>query len=308
MKKKWRNLGLAIGALALVGCIDGFDNEISNNNPDAGSSIPAPDAAPATQTDRAGFEANVAPILMARCSDAECHTGPGTSPLKFLGVTNTMATYYDSVEIYSSVHGEWNKNVATMLTKIAGGHQDITYLADEMLKIQTWLDTEKDLRSAGPAPEPGGVITSAQAKITWAGCMTLADWNQTDMGGWSNRATSEGACSNCHNDGAYRMNTNDDDADMFSFNRQEVFIQGFFSISIDVASGNAFMIADHAKLTRMSNGGGAGGLHPTFNYNPDSSYYQRLDEFTLLTQNRLSTLGCPQATAGNPLSYPPPPL
>jgi hypothetical protein len=301
---KWRNLVLGIVTLALTACVGDLSGPGGGTNPgvDAGTVTPTPDAdTPGGGNARLEFEANIAPLLQASCADAECHTGPGTSPLKFLGVNNTPSTYYDTLEIYDSVHGGWNPAVATLLTKITAGHQGITYTPEQSGAITTWLNNEKALRDIDPPDVPGGPKTTKQALEEWAGCMNLADWQATTMGDWSNRGTNEGPCSNCHNDGAFRFHANANDTDMFGYNRLEVFIQGFFSIAVDPATGNASIVPDHDKLERMSNGGGAGGLHPLYNYSPDDSYYQRLQDFYDATEQKRTSLLC-----GTP-GFPPPP-
>jgi hypothetical protein len=122
--------------------------------------------------------------------------------------------------------------------------------------------------------------------------MFLEDWNASAMASWADVSTAEGACSACHGDGEAAFNTDTDDTAMFELNQLQMYIRGFFSQEIDPVTGTASIRPDHDKLEYFSNGGGPGINHPLFNYGPETSHYQYLQDFYDLAELRRSNLLC----------------
>ncbi|RMH40872.1 MAG: hypothetical protein D6689_12505 [Deltaproteobacteria bacterium] len=226
------------------------------------------------------FSTNVQPIV-ARCAGEACHTGVGT-PLKFLG-SPSPDDDYESITAFPSVTGNFQPALANMLLKIdAGGHYGQSYTQAERDAIVAWLQAESRVRAdADDDGEPDPPPASTNAFAEWSGCMTKANWDAAQMGDWADKRAEGGdTCSTCHADGAFRFNTNPTNDTMFTMNRTELYIIGFFTVKVN-ADGSQQVIPAYDKLERMGNGST---LHPRFDYGPDDPYFQRLAEFHQLTE------------------------
>jgi len=247
---------------------------------------------PVDSTAREVFDLEVQPLLVARCQT--CHvegmaTAPGNA-LKFLGA-NADANFYSAVNAFPSVVGGYNSGLATMINK--GAHEGSGWWTpEEDEKIRNWLDMEQAARGTGGGGGPVVAGDSLEALAAWSGCMSLTNWIQADMGSWADKNAEGGTvCSSCHADGLQRFNTNGDETEMFTMNRYELFIIGFFTVSLDPESGDANIVPAIDKLERMGNGTT---LHPT--YSIDNEHFDRLEQFYQLTLQDQQAGGCGPAT------------
>jgi hypothetical protein len=144
------------------------------------------------------FDQNVAPILTATCSGAECHSAPGTSPIRFIPPSGTDA--YGTALVYADrlVAGTFAKSNAQVLTRIANGHYTATYTAQDITLIEEWLDAEVAAR----VDMPGTPSVTRRMMSEMSGCMSLEDWNADGVAGaWALKETDEGPCQQCHMNG-----------------------------------------------------------------------------------------------------------
>lgn len=286
----------ALGTMALLGpaaCV----GELAPG-PGTGNS---PDAGPATGSDadttgadgEALFAENIAPMI-AGCGVAGCHTGEGTDPLKFLGLGGNE-NYYGSIVNYAQVHGGWDMSQASMITKLeiaaANGVPHYGYQpwnAEQLTMIDEWFAAEKAAREGdnggGEPVDPTGPTDSRTLLAEWSGCMTLENWEASEMGTWDNKGTNNGQCANCHNEGQFWININPTSEIMFEMNRYELFITGFFAPKMN-PDGTGEVVPAYDKLVRVGQGNQGGSLHPTFNTDIENDvYFQRLTEFYNLTK------------------------
>jgi hypothetical protein len=147
------------------------------------------------------FDMNVAPIIMADCSNATCHGGTGSNPIKFAAAP--QAQLYASVLNYTTqlLGGNFDKTQAQILTKIAAGHNAVVYTAAQVTAIGDWLDAERTARAGSTTP----TISPRDALLMkWSGCMDLNDWTTNDVGeAWGQKRTdtTNTACQQCHING-----------------------------------------------------------------------------------------------------------
>jgi hypothetical protein len=288
----------ALGTLALLGpaaCV----GELAPG-PGTGS---GPDAGPATGSDsgtteadgEALFQQDILPMITGCGAAGLCHTGEGTDPLKFLGLGG-QENYYSSIVNYAQVHGGWEMAQASMVTKLeldaanVGNHYGYLPWDQQQLEtIQAWFAAEKIARAGdngggGEPTEPGGPTDSRTLLAEWSGCMTLENWEASNMGDWDNKGTNNGACANCHNEGQFWININPNSEIMFEMNRYELFITGFFAPKMN-PDGTGEIVPAYDKLVRVGQGNTAGSLHPTFNTDIENDqYFQYLTEFYELTK------------------------
>lgn len=270
-----RALPLLISASACVGSYElTAPPATDETQPDGGAA-----AAGASEM----FAASVQPIV-GRCAGAACHTGTG-SPLKFLG-SDAPGDDYQSIISFPSVTGGYEPSLATLLLKIdPGPHNGMSYSPAERAAIVDWLAAEKVARAGGGDPpgdggSDGDPPVVASALEAWSGCMTKASWDAAQMGTWADKPTDDGdVCATCHNDGAYRFNTNDQNDRMFELNRYPLYIIGFFTVGVD-PDGSETVVPASDKLVRMGNGST---LHPRFATDPGDPYFQAMARFYSLT-------------------------
>ena len=137
----------------------------------------------------------------------------------------------------------------------------------------------------GMTPDPGTPpAPGAPARLaTFSGCMTQANWDAAQMGQWANTATEGGTvCASCHYEGLRKFYTNENNAQMFDYNRYQVFISGFF-----LDNGTAVVAAGDKLRLYGSNHP----THPTFNVSPNAPAFAALDAFVELTNANQACLG-----------------
>lgn len=234
------------------------------------------------------YEANIDPLMKAKCS--ACHAGEGALSTAFL--TEINGSSYNTILAYNEITGGFGLGPATLLTK--GAHSGSQWWDDgEVALIQQWFDAEKaaaetdeeDVVIVDPGEEPGeapvAIADGLSLMKEWSGCMTLDNWEEANMGSWANKPAEDNkTCQDCHSDGLLRFNTDPDSSLMFTFNRYQLYMIGFFSQEFDPADGSGMMVPNIPRLVRAGNGTTG---HPEYNTNPNDLYMQRLQEFYELT-------------------------
>ena len=105
--------------------------------------------------------------------------------------------------------------------------------------------------SVGGPQTPTALGTLAK----FSGCMTKQNFVDSEMYRWANKDAEGSTCSSCHQDGLARFNTNPDRNIMFTMNRYEVFILGFFTVAVDPITAENKVVIDKAKLENKGKGG-----------------------------------------------------
>ena len=275
---------IALAVMLVAGCTGTYQA----SDPDR---IPDDDHREMTAA-RRQFEDEVVPILALQCSRCHGAAAVGAQP-KFLG--QEESSYYDQILRYPSVTGNFDPGLAGILTKIAAGHYDVTYSAEQRQSIADWLAAEAlergDGDGDGDVDQPAAVNPLAE----WAGCMRLDDWAASNMGSWANKQTEEdGPCSNCHQDGLARFFADVDSSEMFAMHRYELYIIGFFTVKVD-PDGTQTVVPALGKLRRM----GRGNFHPNYPTDEEGDAdFADLAEFYRLTMTRKESGQC--ATPGFP--------
>jgi len=282
-------------SLALLGtgaCV----GSLSPTPPGGDDTTGGPDAGTATAQGKVMFDQNVQPILAAQC--AGCHAGTaGTQPYKFLGTGPT--TYYATLTGDPAIIGDYDPTQATILTK--GAHEGPAFAQADKDTISAWLiqeATDRGISTTTPPPTGGTPTTSLQALAQFSGCMTIDDWNTSQVYEWANKGSDQGACKSCHSDGAGGYYASGDPNMMYTMNRYEVFIRTFFTTKVDPVTGAPTVIVNETKIRDKATTTG----HPQFN--PDGgSQMQYLHDFYDLVEARIAAGTCPNT--GFPTDPPP---
>jgi hypothetical protein len=306
MTRQLNNLLLAaMGtfALAAFGCdgglYDGNEPPPVGDGPDAGVVTGGPDAGGnPTANAKPLFDSTVAPILEGKCSNAACHSGTGTSPLKFL--PPAVTDYYSVVTSYDDrVVGYFDKATAPLLKRIIPGpHYPIpgttgavTYTPGELTLIQDWMDAEILARAGGTPPDPTDPTLPTPGELSrqliseWSGCMSLQIWNEEGVAeAWANKGSGEGPCIRCHVNGQASFIATDDSERMFNvLVTNKYFMLSYFAADVtDLSAGT--MMVNYDNMMRVGNGEYPHIEHPGFN--PDGEAMDRLNAFYTRTMER----------------------
>lgn len=268
-------------ALAASGCAGDFQSggpgTPDNTGADAGVDT-TPDAAPIDDpadigTAQALFEANVRPIITASCSPGgACHSAQDPA---FVSADPTSA--YDTINVHRDrLYPGYDSAGATILANGAGGHYDALFTQDDVSAIEAWLAQEKIDADAG-----GGVAVSALQE--WSGCMTLDDWEATNVADeWADKnAQGQGNCDACHNLGADGFMASNQDQRVFdTITQQPAFMPSYFTLD---ATGTNVVI-NRARLEGVGNQLAPHGAHGAFDV--DGNAMEALQEFYDLTMAR----------------------
>lgn len=186
--------------LLLTGCVGDVD-DITTPPPttDGGTTSTA-------KKGKENYIANVHPI-MVRCSGAGCHSQPGVTGMYGFAIVADAGAAYEEIIKLPTLIGTYTEASSALFTKIASGHQAITYSNDDKSKINAWFAQELADRNTGggggPPPPP---LIDATAKLReWSGCMKQADFNTAQMSQkWGALAANNAQrCANCHGGGGF---------------------------------------------------------------------------------------------------------
>ena len=260
-----RNVLLAaMATMGLVGCVGGIN--------DMGDDQPPP--TPTARTAREMFDQDVYSVVHGKCGG--CHTA-STAQTNFVGATADIG--YDTATKYTALVGDFSPSDAPILTKIAAGHQGLTYTTVELGKITDWLNQEVSERTAGavPAPDPTNPpptpTESAAAATTrvltqWSGCMTLANFNTANMAqAWGTmQAGNNEQCEQCHTNGGQGFVASELVStfyDLISKHRQ--YMTQYFAVDLNQGTAMAKVIINTVSFTQVGTGMAPHTEHPRFN-------------------------------------------
>lgn len=296
-------LALLIASAGLVSCVGSVDppdtvdindgNTTTTNNP-TGADLKAAQAL---------FDANVYPIINAKCSGNACHaeTAAGSTLTRF--VATSAGNGWQVATNYVGLVGNFTTS-APILTKIANGHQGTSYTTDEKDKITAWLAKEVELRNGQTTPTPTGAETLSQAAdrvmSQFAGCMTLADFQATNMAAaWANINSNEGQCKRCHVNGESSFIANADPATAFSvIGSKKMYWLQYFTVDLSQGAAAARVTMNGVSFKGVSNRTAPHLTHPTFAY-PNNAGVTALNAFYQRTQANITAGGCQPKTLEN---------
>jgi hypothetical protein len=249
--------------------------------------------APPPSTAQPLFDANVGPVLMAKCSNAACHGGTATSPPPF--AAGPASGLYATVLNYSDILlGGFDKTQAQILLKIApGNHNGAVYTATESTNIGNWLDAERAAR----ANSDGGTTSLREALLMkWSGCMQLTEFTAANFAQtWANKqANQSGACQQCHTTGGNGFLANQDSPTMFSRLMQKnpyggYFLEDYFTVDTTTNPASPKVIINLALLQRE---GGGYAQHGTFSTATNDPAMQVLQNYYNTTMAHFTAGTC----------------
>lgn len=237
-----------VTALVVAGCVGDIPPDTGGTTPDAGVS--------GGSMARTMYKNNVHTV-MNRCSGGACHSvtgaaGGGSSRF----ADSSPDTSYDAIVRAPLAVGSFVPASAGVLTKIAGGHNGITYTTGEISSITNWLNQEKTERNNGNSPPP---VDPIEVLKKWSGCMTLANFNTAQMAQkWGSLAAGNNQkCLNCHGGGLYGFMLSDNPTTFFTtISTQKDYLLKYFTVD-----GTGKVIINMAAFT---NAGVTLNTHPHF--------------------------------------------
>lgn len=262
---------------ALLGACVGDVNDINNPEPDGDGTT--------TTAARTLYVDTVHSIMVAKCSAAACHNQAGVTGMYGFAVPDGNNSY-DQVVTLPTLVGTYTTATAGVVTKIAGGgHNAVTYSADDDSKIAAWLGAELSARSDPMNPMMPIVDPIARLNI-WSGCMSQANFDTAEMAvNWGQlaHADTNQTCVNCHAAGLDTFLSGNGDSEQFFTGLTSVrdFLLKYFTVN---ATGDVII-----NTSAMQNAGVGLPLHPHFNLTTNLSMMNAmaaLTEFYDLTKTR----------------------
>lgn len=265
-----RNILLAVVAAAgLVGCVGGIDSTMPANPPDQG--VGGGTSGSAAQAARTSFETGVYPIISAQGRCIGCHSSDGPVG-NITGFVAPVATNgYVTAVGYQALIGDWTPAGAPILTKIAAGHNGMSYTADEQTKIAAWLNGELTARAGGSGSGSGTPTEESPAAATvrltkeWSGCMTLDNFTKANMIAWGTMRAGNSQCQTCHVDGEYGQIASNVAGPFFTtISTDKYYMAQYFSVDLSKGVANAQVIINTRSFTGVGQGLPPHLEHPRF--------------------------------------------
>jgi hypothetical protein len=218
-----------VTALVVAGCVGDIPPDTGGTSPDGGVT--------GGSMARTMYK-NSVHTVMNRCSGGACHSVTGAAGGGSSRFADSSAdTSYDAIVRAPLTVGSFDAATAGVLTKVAAGHNGVTYTSGEISSITSWLSQEK----------------------TWSGCMTIANFNTAQMAQkWGSLAAGNNQkCLNCHGGGLYGFMLNDNAQTFFgTISTQKDYLLKYFTVD-----GTGKVIINMASMT---NAGVTIPTHPHF--------------------------------------------
>jgi hypothetical protein len=119
---------------------------------------------------------------------------------------------------------------------------------------------------AAPAVDSGTLAEVANALLDeWSGCLSLANFVETNMVAWANVITENKKCADCHDDGDFgfiaTLNT-----DLFfgTITTDRFHLLQYFSVDLTAGAQNAKIIVNQQSFAGVASGQAPHQGHPTF--------------------------------------------
>lgn len=246
---------------------------------------------------RQKYEADVYPILSAKC--AGCHTSTAQNATPFVGTTK--ANSYVATVGFSSVVGNFTEAGAPLYTRVVPGpHNGATYTADDKTKILAWMALEVTERSGGTTPtDPEETPAQITARLIseWSGCLKDTDFTALNFGiTWANKGSNQGNCEQCHTSFAYGFGANDDNLAMYeAISTSKYYMLAYFQADLtDLA--NPKMIPNFKNFERVGLRQVPHQEHPSFNTDRQDTAFTTLQTLydTTMGYKTAGTCGTPR--------------
>lgn len=274
-------VGLVFGLANQLGC-GGSSVQGPNNSTSAATCNPEVDQATLDQA-RSQFDADVLPIMQAQC--ASCHAGNNVvDGPDFLGAG--PAEFHDQL-VSNRQLVNTPKNSLLILK---GAHTGPALTPNETKLTRDWIQT----RSGGDcATQAGGTLEDAAADkpqsledalARFSRCMTLYNWENTNVGRISEQQSSEGACRGCHNAGLAGVWMSSDPAAMWEINRRSPYVLKWITSRIGADGALEDLVPSGrlcAKGVEALQCEGSPTCHPKFNCS--ATVKENIDKFLELT-------------------------
>lgn len=297
-----RNILLAIvAASGLVGCVGGIDTPTTPSTPPP-EGVGGGGTGSAAVAARAAFDNNVYPVVAAKCIVCHSSAGPLGNITGF--VAPQAADGYVTAVGYQALIGDWTPPGAPILTKIAAGHNNLTYSDPEKSQIADWLNAELAARVA--APPPGTTPTeetpaAATIRLTreWSGCMTLTNFQTANMKAWGNMRANNSACKTCHVNGEFGEIASDVPEPFFAtISTNKYYMAQYFTADLSQGVANAKIIINTRSFIGVGQGLTPHEEHPRFQLE-NSDGLKALEAFYKLTMDAKTAGTCGPPTLTN---------
>ncbi len=266
----------ALATVGLVGCVGGLDQGTGNplgtgdgDGNDNGDNPAGGDLSAAKKL----FDTNVYGIVSAKCSGGSCHSESATGTTLTRFVANNADTGWQVATNYQALVGSFVSTAAPILTKIASGHQGLSYSADDTTKITGWLNKELELRNG----QPGGATTppgseslpeaSERVLAEFAGCITKANFDAANMAqAWGRMQANGSACETCHSTGQSFFLANSAGTLMFDVvSTKKYFFLQYLTVDLTQGAAGAKVIINESSFKGVSAAQDPHREHPRFN-------------------------------------------
>ncbi|MGE0550981.1 MAG: hypothetical protein AB7O24_00435 [Kofleriaceae bacterium] len=312
-----KTLLATVAAIGLVGCVGGIQGPGQSGDDDGKDDTDTPDTGPDSQNPsgsdltaaRKLFDDNVYGILNAKCTGAACHaeTSQGATITRFVAIDATKG--WEVATGYQALVGNFSYTAAPILTKMAPGHQGMTYTQGEVDKITEWLNKELELRQTGGGTDPGtgsgggGGETLAQAServlSEFAGCMSLQNFQTANMAqAWGDlEAQNNTECDNCHATGGNGFLASRDENFFYTyFSTKKYFLLQYVTVDLTGGAAAAKVIVNKSSFMGVANAQDPHREHPRFDCSPNDGCTNdgmtALQEFYDLTMAAKTAGGC----------------
>lgn len=247
--------------LLLTSCVGDVDDI---NTPPGGTDG---GTTPTAKKGKENYVANVHPILL-RCAGAGCHSQGGVTGTYGFAIGDASASYEEVIKLPTLI-GTYTEASAAVFTKIAAGHQAITYSVADKTKINAWFAQELADRNTGGGGTPPPPLIDATAKLReWSGCMKQADFNTAQMSQkWGALAAGSMRCANCHGSGLDSFISGTGQAGNATIYFDAITKQKDFLIKYFTVDAMGLIIINQAAFNNAGVALPAGGTsnHPSFN-------------------------------------------
>jgi hypothetical protein len=296
-----RTLLALIASVGLVGCVgDVTDMPTMADNPNTSQDDDNPAGGDLTAA-KMNFEANVYPIINAKCSGAACHSAgtTGGSVTKF--VAADISTAHQTATEYQALVGNFTSTAAPILTLVKAGHKAVTYTPTEEQKIVDWLDLEVAARNGqtgGTGTGGGGGETLSQATervlSQFAGCMAQTDWDAANMKQAWGRMDSENntECVDCHATGYQGFIASDTNLFYDVVSTKKYYFLQYLTVDLTMGASAAKVVMNPASILGVSNAQPPHQEHPRINANSRQQGEAALTQFYNATMTKVSANAC----------------
>jgi hypothetical protein len=297
-----RTLLALIASTGLIGCVgsidppsSGFDTPVDPATGDGNNNGDNPKGADLTAAKQL-FDANVYPMLLAKCSGGACHSeiAQGSTLTRF--VATDAALGWQIAVNYTALVGIFT-DTAPIISYVANGHKGVSWTQAEKDKITQWLGKELELRNGTTTPTtpgtPGPTQVSEGLIAKFVNCMDLADFKTANMApAWANLQSGEGACKRCHVNGAEGFIANENPDAMFKIvTTTKMLWMQYFTVDLSQGLAAAKVIPNTVSFAGVCNRQAPHIEHPTFQCTGNAGQ-TALQNFYTLTMAKVGAGGC----------------